>query len=94
MSMSSRIKAFLAYLFLALGGVIVLLLSKNDRYDAFHARQSIALTIVAAQKSAGASVVDRLGDVPTVDGGVATPDLGESLLPPSSDEAPLVPSGD
>ena len=47
MSMSSRIKAFLAYLFLALGGVIVLLLSKNDRYAAFHARQSIALTIVA-----------------------------------------------
>ena len=55
---------------------------------------SIALTIVAAQKSAGASVVDRLGAVPTaVEGGVATPDLGKSLLPPSSDNAPLVPSG-
>jgi len=28
---------------------------------------SIALTIVAAQKSAGASVVDRLGDIPLTD---------------------------
>jgi preprotein translocase subunit SecG len=54
---------------------------------------SITLTIVAAQKSAGASVVDRLSDVPVVEEGVETPDLGESLLPPSSDEAPLVPSG-
>ena len=55
---------------------------------------SIALTIVAAQKSAGASVVDRLDAVPTaVEDGVATPDLGESLLPPSTDNAPLVPSG-
>jgi len=51
--------------------------------------------IVAAQKSAGASVVDRLGDIPlTDDTGVPVPDLGESLLPPSSDDAPLLPSGD
>lgn len=55
---------------------------------------SIALTIVAAQQSAGASVVDRLGDLPVVEeGGAAVPDLGESLLPPSLDNAPLVPSG-
>ena len=55
---------------------------------------SITLTIIAAQNSAGASVIDRLGDVPLTDeNGVATPDLGESLLPPSSDDAPLVPSG-
>lgn len=55
---------------------------------------SIALTIVAAQKSAGASVVDRLGDIPLTDeSGAAVPDLGESLLPPSSDDAPLLPSG-
>lgn len=56
---------------------------------------SITLTLIAAQNSAGASVVDRLGDVPAAqDGGVAVPDLGESLLPPSSDDAPLVPSSD
>lgn len=55
---------------------------------------SVALTIIAAQNSAGASVIDRLGDVPlTDDSGAAVPDLGESLLPPSSDDAPLVPSG-
>lgn len=56
---------------------------------------SITLTIIAAQNSAGASVIDRLGDIPlTDDSGAAVPDLGESLLPPSSDDAPLVPSGD
>lgn len=56
---------------------------------------SITLTIIAAQNSAGASVIDRLGDVPLTDeSGAAVPDLGESLLPPSSDDAPLVPSGD
>jgi preprotein translocase subunit SecG len=56
---------------------------------------SVTLTIIAAQNSAGASVIDRLGDVPLTDeSGAAVPDLGESLLPPSSDDAPLVPSGD
>ncbi len=56
---------------------------------------SITLTIIAAQNSAGASVIDRLGDIPlTDDSGAAVPDLGDSLLPPSSDDAPLVPSGD
>lgn len=55
---------------------------------------SITLTLIAAQNAAGASVVDRLGDAPVSDdSGVAVPDLGESLLPPSSDDAPLVPSG-
>lgn len=54
---------------------------------------SIGLTIIAAEKSAGASVVDRLGDLPIVEGGGAVPGLGENLLPPSSDDAPLVPSG-
>lgn len=52
---------------------------------------SIALTIIAAEQSAGASVLDRLGPAPAAD--PATPDLGDSLLPPSSDDAPLVPSG-
>lgn len=56
---------------------------------------SITLTIIATQNASGASVIDRLGDIPlTDDEGVALPDLGDSLLPPSSDDAPLVPSGD
>ena len=56
---------------------------------------SITLTIIAAQNAAGSSVIDRLGDVPLTDeSGAAVPDLGESLLPPSTDDAPLVPSGD
>ena len=54
---------------------------------------SIALTIVAAQKSAGASVVDRLSDQPTVVEGT-TPDLDGSLLPPSDSDALLVPAGE
>ena len=53
---------------------------------------SIALTLIAASNSAGSSVADRLGIEPTADG-VEVPDLGDSLLPPSSDDAPLVPSG-
>jgi len=53
---------------------------------------SIALTIIAANNSASSSVLDRLGDAPAAEGGV-TPDLGDSLLPPSNDDAPLVPSG-
>ncbi len=54
---------------------------------------SIALTIIAAQNAAGSSVVDGL--LPPTAGaeGVETPDLGDALLPPSSDDAPLVPSG-
>jgi len=52
---------------------------------------SIALTIIAANNSASSSVLDRLGDVPAAEG--ATPDLGNDLLPPSEDDAPLVPSG-
>jgi preprotein translocase subunit SecG len=55
---------------------------------------SIALTIIAADKSAGASVIDRLVDAPAQSSDVVTPDLGESLLPPSSDDAPLVPAGE
>ena len=55
---------------------------------------SIALTIIAAEKSAGSSVVDRLVDTPAPVEGVVTPDLGENLLPPSDSEAPLVPAGE
>lgn len=54
---------------------------------------SIALTIIAAQNAAGASVLDRAGDEATIDETVPAPDLGGSLLPPSNDETPLVPSG-
>ncbi|WP_411890882.1 preprotein translocase subunit SecG [Yoonia sp. SDW83-1] len=54
---------------------------------------SIALTLIAAEKSAGSSVVDRLGGTGTEEG-VPAPDLGDSLLPPSADDDPLVPTGD
>ncbi len=58
---------------------------------------SIALTIVTAQKSAGTSVIDRLG-VPTqeeTDSGAPALPTGEGLLPPSADDnAPLVPRAD
>lgn len=58
---------------------------------------SMTLTIVAAQKSAGSSVIDRLSATPpalnqTVDPTV--PDA-DSLLPPAQgDDAPLVPTAD
>ncbi len=55
---------------------------------------SIAMTIIAADKSAGASVVDRIIDAPAQSDDAATPNLGSSLLPPSSDDAPLVPAGE
>ena len=52
MSMSSRVKAFIAYLFLAVGGIVILAISRNDRYASFHARQSVAITLVAIIGSA------------------------------------------
>jgi preprotein translocase subunit SecG len=56
---------------------------------------SVALTIIAAQNSAGSSVVDRITDMPTQET-PAIPDLGEgSLLPPTAADAePLVPTPD
>jgi len=56
---------------------------------------SIGLTIIAAEKSAGASVVDRLVDTPVTTAPVETgTSLGSDLLPPSADgDAPLLPSG-
>ncbi|MEM6305094.1 MAG: preprotein translocase subunit SecG [Pseudomonadota bacterium] len=59
---------------------------------------SITLTIIVAQQSAGASVIDRLSDVPAPRSQDATSSGevdGESLLPPADDSsAPLVPSAD
>lgn len=47
MPLSSRLKAFFAYLFFAVGGIVVLAVSRNDHYASFHARQSLAITLVA-----------------------------------------------
>lgn len=58
---------------------------------------SITLTILVAQKTAGASVIDRLRDAPASqsDGTVPSLPAGESLLPPTDgDTAPLVPAAD
>jgi len=53
---------------------------------------SISLTLISASNTAGSSVADRLA--PVAEDGVPLPDFGDSLLPPSADDAPLVPSGD
>jgi preprotein translocase subunit SecG len=59
---------------------------------------SIWLTIIAAQKSAGTSVLDRVGGGSSSASQPADPALpgpADSLLPPTADEnAPLVPSAD
>jgi preprotein translocase subunit SecG len=57
---------------------------------------SIAMTIIAAQKAGGASVVDRIIDAPAVVEETTIPDLGEgSLLPPTAEDlVPLVPEAD
>lgn len=57
---------------------------------------SITLTVIVAQKSSGASVIDRLGVTPpaATDTDTSVPS-GESLLPPTADDnAPLVPLSD
>ena len=54
---------------------------------------SIALTIIAVEKSAGSSVVDRITDSPVAEA-PATPDLGTDLLPPADSEAPLLPASE
>ncbi|SEW22448.1 protein translocase subunit secG [Cognatiyoonia koreensis] len=55
---------------------------------------SIALTIIAANNAANSSVVDGADlRAPTTEE-VTTPDLGDSLLPPgTNDDESLVPSG-
>lgn len=59
---------------------------------------SILLTIIAAEKSAGSSVTDRLGNAPATEqpqeSAPALP-AGDNLLPPAEgDNAPLVPRAD
>jgi len=55
---------------------------------------SIALTIIAAENSAGASVLDRITDAPAPEA-PAPADLGDNLLPPAPGTAePLVPAGE
>ncbi len=53
---------------------------------------SITLTVLAAQDSAGTSVIDRLSGEDT-GADVTTPDIpdGDGLLPPPSSDEPLVP---
>jgi preprotein translocase subunit SecG len=57
---------------------------------------SITLTVIVAQKSAGASVIDRLGITPPAATETESDaPLGDSLLPPTAeDSAPLVPAAD
>ncbi|MEI4194774.1 preprotein translocase subunit SecG [Roseovarius sp. E0-M6] len=57
---------------------------------------SMALTIIAAEKSAGSSVLDRINDAPAREEPAETGLDGlDTLLPPAEgDDAPLVPSAD
>jgi len=58
---------------------------------------SIALTIIAAQNSAGSSVLDRITDAPARNAPAATelPDGADGLLPPSADGGePLLPTAE
>ena len=58
---------------------------------------SITLTVIAAQKASGTSVIDRLGVPAPAASEPATPNVpaGSDLLPPSAgDNAPLVPKAD
>ena len=60
---------------------------------------SLTLTILAAEKASGVSVLDRLGDsAPATEDADAQTEqspLGDNLLPPDpNDDAPLVPRAD
>lgn len=58
---------------------------------------SITLTILVAKNSAGASVIDRLGDisVPASQSDLPSLPAGDGLLPPAEGgDAPLVPAAD
>ncbi len=55
---------------------------------------SISLTIIAAQKSAGGSVIDRLGDVSAPAASEVEAPAADLLPPAEGDNAPLVPTAD
>ncbi|MDX1821706.1 MAG: preprotein translocase subunit SecG [Paracoccaceae bacterium] len=55
---------------------------------------SITLTIIAAQKSAGSSVLDRIGTERAAPAADPTAPAGDLLPPPAGDTAPLVPRAD
>lgn len=57
---------------------------------------SITLTIIAAEKAAGSSVVDRLGAAPETQDSTPLTPPADGLTPPtqSDADAPLVPAGD
>jgi len=56
---------------------------------------SIALTVIAAQKSAGGSVLDRIGSERSAPVSTPVGPAGTDLLPPpAGDTAPLVPRAD
>jgi preprotein translocase subunit SecG len=52
---------------------------------------SLTLTILAAQRSAGTSILDRIGTTPPTDSAPATPPAADDLLPPAAGDAPLTP---
>lgn len=52
---------------------------------------SLTLTIVAAQKSSGASVLDRIIDTAPAAKNTEIVPSGDSLLPPTTETAPLTP---
>ncbi|WP_341365515.1 preprotein translocase subunit SecG [Yoonia sp. BS5-3] len=54
---------------------------------------SIGLTLISASETAGSSVADRVGDI-TGEEDVPDTGFGDSLLPPSQSDEPLVPTGD
>ncbi len=55
---------------------------------------SISLTIIAAQKSSGGSVIDRLADAPAPAAAEVEAPTTDLLPPAEGDNAPLVPSAD
>jgi uncharacterized membrane protein len=44
---SSKLSAFLAYLLLIIGWVVVFLFRRNDKFAMYHAKQSVVLVIAA-----------------------------------------------
>ena len=94
----------IVHLILALGLIAVVLLQRSEGGGlgmggggggAVSGLTSITLTIIAAEKSAGSSVIDRLGATPpALNDAPVLPD-SDSLLPPTpADNTPQVPTAD